>query len=272
MKNKVALTLMNMVESTMTILGPFDHIQVTYGIIRPLINGTYTDRELTPDDDNFYTYQGKRYSDFFIEPIDAEKHKYIQMIKQDDPRIKEVADIVAKLKTLSGDGLDGETMQYILEAVGMEGQMLSQLVRGTEHLEQIEDMIDEARELQGIKEATPRRRLLFIQDDLASIRKVIEANDEKIYELEAHPECAIGTLLNNIQIACDLNDDEPNNWKTNKEEFRKANKNIQVAFDLIKIVTCEDCKFEFTVTEANTLFDNLGKHTVCPNCTSSFNI
>jgi hypothetical protein len=224
MKNKVALTLMNMVESTMIVLGPFDHIQVTYGIIRPLINGTYTDRELTPDDENMYAYQGKRYSDFFIEPLDAEKHKDIVMMKQDDPRIKEVADIVAKLKTLSGDGLDGETMQYILEAVGMEGQMLSQLVRGAEDLEEVEGLIDEAREVQRITVATPRRRLLFIQDDLASIRKVIEANDKNIYELEAHPECAIGTLLNNIEIACDLNDDEPNNWKTDKEEFRKKAK------------------------------------------------
>lgn len=115
-------------------------------------------------------------------------------------------------------------MQHILEAVGMEGQMLSQLVRGAEHLEQVEDLIDEAYEVQRIMVATPRRRLLFIQDDLASIRKVIEANDENIYELEAHPECAIGTLLNNIEIACDLNDEEPNNWKTDKEEFRKSKK------------------------------------------------
>jgi len=113
-------------------------------------------------------------------------------------------------------------MQHILEAVGMEGQMLSQLVRGS--VLEAEGLIDESYEVQRIMVATPRRRLLFIQDDLASIRKVIEANDEKIYELEAHPECAIGTLLNNIEIACDLNDEEPNNWKTDKEEFRKSKK------------------------------------------------
>jgi hypothetical protein len=219
MENKVALTLMNMVESTMIVLGPFDHVQVTYGIIRPLVNGTYTDRELTPDDENFYTYQGKKYSDFFVEPINAEKHKFIQMITQDDPRTKEVADIIAKLNNLSGDGLDGETMQYILEAVGMQDQMLSQLVRGS--VLEAEGLIEEAKEVQRITVATPRRRLLFIQDDLASIRKVIDANNPDIYEMEAHPECAIGTLLNNIEIACDLNDDEPNNWKTDKEEFRK---------------------------------------------------
>ncbi len=221
---KLALTLFNMVEETRIVLGPFDNVQVTYGIIRPLVNDRYTDRELNPDADNFYTYKGKRYSDFRVEPFDANKHKRIQMITEDDPRTKEVADIVAKLKNLSGDGLDGETMQQILEAVGMEGQMLSQLVRTAEHLEQVEELIDEAREIQRITVATPKRRLLFIQDDLNSIRKVIQANNPDIYELEAHPECAIGTLLNNIEIACDLNDDEPNNWKTDKEEFRKSRK------------------------------------------------
>lgn len=257
--SKVVLTLMNMVESTMIILGPFDSVQVTYGIIRPLINGQYTDRELNPDDSNMYIYQNKLYSDFFFDLFDADKHKDIQMIKAEDPRIKEVADIVAKLKSLSGDGLDGETMQHILEAVGMDGQMLSQLVRTSEHLEQVEELIDEAREVQRIKVATPKRRLLFIQDDLESIRKVIQANDIKIYEMEAHPECAIGTLLNNIEIACDLNDDEPNQWKTDREEG-------------LKVVTCMDCGFEFNVTKANTFNDSLGKHTVCPKCTSSFNI
>jgi hypothetical protein len=221
---KVSLTLFNMVDCTRIVLGPFTNVQVTYGIIRPLVDGTYTDRELSPDVDNFYTYKGKRYSDFRVEPFNADKHRGIQMIGLDDPRDIEVADIVDKLKNLSGDGLDGETMQQILEAVGMDGQMLSQLVRTAKHLEQVEELIDEAREIQRITVATPKRRLLFIQDDLNSIRNVIQANNPDIYELEAHPECAIGTLLNNIEIACDLNDDEPNNWKTDKEEFRKSRK------------------------------------------------
>ena len=71
-------------------------------------------------------------------------------MKKEDLRSKEVADIISKLKNLSGDGLDGETMQQILKAVGMEEQMLSQLVRTAEHLEQVEDLIDEAREVQRI--------------------------------------------------------------------------------------------------------------------------
>lgn len=137
-------------------------------------------------------------------------------------RDKEVADIVAKLKNLSGDGLDGETMQQILEAVGMEGQMLSQLVRGAEDREAIEQLLDESDEAwrerkRANRIATPKMRLQFIQDDLNSIRKVIQANNPDILEMEAHPECAIGTLLNNIEIACDLDDDEPNQWSTHAE-------------------------------------------------------
>jgi len=42
-------------------------------------------------------------------------------------KVKQIIDL---LKTLdNGDCVDGETMQYILGAVGMEGQMLSQLAR-----------------------------------------------------------------------------------------------------------------------------------------------
>jgi len=41
-------------------------------------------------------------------------------------REKEVQDIINRLKRLT-DELDGETMQHILKAVGMEEQMLSQL-------------------------------------------------------------------------------------------------------------------------------------------------
>ena len=46
---------------------------------------------------------------------------------QTHDKVKQIIDL---LKTLdNGDCVDGETMQYILGAVGMEGQMLSQLAR-----------------------------------------------------------------------------------------------------------------------------------------------
>jgi hypothetical protein len=49
-----------------------------------------------------------------------------------------VKDIIAKLKVID---VDGETMQYILEQVGMDGQMLYQLIKSCEHLEQVEEII-----------------------------------------------------------------------------------------------------------------------------------
>jgi hypothetical protein len=78
--SKLALTLFNMVEETMIVLGPFDNIQLTYGVIRPFFGDRYTDMELVPDKKNFYRYNGKKYSDFRIEVFDADKHKGIEMI------------------------------------------------------------------------------------------------------------------------------------------------------------------------------------------------
>jgi hypothetical protein len=53
-----------------------------------------------------------------------------------------VKDIIAKLKVID---VDGETMQYILKEVGMEEKMLKQLIKGCEHLEQVEDIYFEVR-------------------------------------------------------------------------------------------------------------------------------
>ena len=77
---KLALTLFNMVEETMIVLGPFDNIQLTYGVIRPFLGDRYTDMELVPDKKNFYRYKGKKYSDFRIEVFDADKHQMKKIV------------------------------------------------------------------------------------------------------------------------------------------------------------------------------------------------
>ena len=56
---------------------------------------------------------------------------------------KVVADIIAKLNEIN---VDGETMQYILQEVGMDGQMLTQLIHSCEHFEQLEELVQEAKE------------------------------------------------------------------------------------------------------------------------------
>ena len=133
---------------------------------------------------------------------------------------QEIEGIILMLKGL---GIDGETMQYIIEKVGMSDQMLRQLIM-TFPQSDTKDLLEEKVELDNQRlsaknrfDATPERRLQFIKEDIASIFNVINANDPKILKLDSHPECEIGTLLNNIDIACDLNDDEPNSWRVKGE-------------------------------------------------------
>jgi hypothetical protein len=49
--------------------------------------------------------------------------------------------------TLNGDSVDGETMQYILQKVGMEDQMLRQLVM-SQPIEEVRYMIEEREEFE----------------------------------------------------------------------------------------------------------------------------
>ena len=63
----------------------------------------------------------------FGEKDSEEAPTYQCQTPQTHDKVKQIIDL---LKTLdNGDCVDGETMQYILGAVGMEGQMLSQLAR-----------------------------------------------------------------------------------------------------------------------------------------------
>jgi len=59
-----------------------------------------------------------------------------------------VEEVISTLKSLThnGDCVDGETMQYILEKVGMDWQMLRQLML-TMPLEQVEYLVEERKDL-----------------------------------------------------------------------------------------------------------------------------
>jgi tRNA-dihydrouridine synthase len=61
-----------------------------------------------------------------------------------------VEEVISTLKSLThnGDCVDGETMQYILEKVGMDWQMLRQLML-TMPLEQVEYLIEERKDING---------------------------------------------------------------------------------------------------------------------------
>ena len=56
-------------------------------------------------------------------------------------RVEEVITMLRSL-TLKGDCVDGETMQYILERVGMEDHMLRQLVMSNPESD-IKDLLEE---------------------------------------------------------------------------------------------------------------------------------
>ena len=61
---------------------------------------------------------------------------------------EEVKDIISQLNLMNdGVGVDGETMQYILQQTGMEWQMLRQLIL-TMPMEQINYLIDERTEFE----------------------------------------------------------------------------------------------------------------------------
>ena len=61
---------------------------------------------------------------------------------------EEVKDIISQLNLMNdGVGIDGETMQHILQQTGMEWQMLRQLIL-TMPMEQINYLLDERTEFE----------------------------------------------------------------------------------------------------------------------------
>jgi hypothetical protein len=103
-------------------VGPFNSVQWTYSL----------DFDL-PNTGESVTYDGKHWGDFRICEYDA-KDKTVMPFKAEeevgsfmmiDPHNKKVINEV--IKNLKEIEIDGESMQYILEKVGMEEQMRHQL-------------------------------------------------------------------------------------------------------------------------------------------------
>ena len=69
----------------------------------------------------------------------------------DNNTFDKVKDVIATLKSLhNGDGVDGETMEYILEQLGMTDQMLRQLIMNNPESDTV-DLLTEKRELNNKK-------------------------------------------------------------------------------------------------------------------------
>jgi len=67
-----------------------------------------------------------------------------------------------------------------------------------------------------VKRATKKRRLKFISEDIQKIQT--ELSKRKI-DLETEDDNGVSllTYITNIQTACNLNDNEPDEWKLNSE-------------------------------------------------------
>jgi hypothetical protein len=101
-----------------------------------------------------------------------------------DKQVREsIVSIIDNLNTMN---VDGETMEFIIKNVGMEDQMLSQLSYPLR-----------------VENESLKHRLRIVSEEEKSLRMLIDSdNIEPI------------TLLNNIEIACDLNSNESLIWNT----------------------------------------------------------
>jgi len=75
--------------------------------------------------------------------------KITAQMNENDNTCDRVEEVISMLKSLThkGDCVDGETMQYILERVGMEDQILRQLVM-SQPIKEIEYMVEERIQLE----------------------------------------------------------------------------------------------------------------------------
>jgi hypothetical protein len=120
--------------------------------------------------------------------------KYTLQMSEDEYTTDKVESIIGMLKSLTpnGDSVDGETLQYILEKVGMDDQMLKQL-QGTSEL---------------------KHRLSMVEDDLRVIKEFIYTNGLRDwFNKSSRTSDEVWSNLNNIEIACDLSSDESLQWK-----------------------------------------------------------
>ena len=71
-------------------------------------------------------------------------------------------------------------------------------------------------------------RIAMIQDDLIQIREFIYAHGlDEIFQRKTHVSDEAWTLLNNIEIACDLNSDECLTWRAFNDPAEKIIKDLK---------------------------------------------
>jgi hypothetical protein len=131
-------------------------------------------------------------------------------------RNAQLQSVIQKLRVME---IDGDTMEYILRQVGMEEQILKQLILSADGLclKNALELRDELEQRDSIKdfwqECTNREfelkhRLACIYEDAENIMK-------EFSEILGTPNDnwdSLGTLVSNISIAADLKDNESLMW------------------------------------------------------------
>ncbi len=109
---------------------------------------------------------------------------------------------------LKGTEVSGEDMQHIIERVGMSEQMLKQLCNsvGLSDLSTV-----------YVGKDSFKRRFDLIRDEVNELLSTIKNKHQDTWEKEIH------SHMSNIEIACDLNDDESLDWVYYSDEVNKIN-------------------------------------------------
>lgn len=107
---------------------------------------------------------------------------------------------------------DGEDMDEIVKKSKFEKYLTRSLMLNSSNND-VENILKERNEL--VSESV-KRRIMLVLDDVQALRKFLPMDDM---------EDSVHIILNNIEIALDLNDNESNSWSFYKEgKFAHLNK------------------------------------------------
>lgn len=170
------------------------------------------------------------------------------------------------VKNLRSIEIDGESTQNLLQEIGHEEQMLRQLMMSMP-MNLVNDYYDERLEYElslGNDDVHPikkqyEHRMKMIIDDIRVIHKSLPQN---LLEMETEENDALEQCIFNIEIACDLANDECLSWS----EYTPKEKTIDEKLELFYRKLHDDEQFFEYCSFQGTC------HVVCSGSKHSYNI
>jgi hypothetical protein len=203
-----------------------ESIRVLFGYIAITPRGkqTFFDEVNLPLLDGCLFYDGVFYSDIWVE--DESENPNVEAEDFDPDKAKVSEDILKEyrlkeaLGAIKGLDIDGETSQHILKEIGMDFQMLRQLIMSFP-IKDVQALVDEKRGFEkGVENLTREQlfnRLSFIAADSKELGELLEA--AKVDLEFSTTNAPIGTILSNIEIASDPTDREPEDEQWIPQKF-----------------------------------------------------